>query len=144
MSDNLLLTRRDFLVKSITTLSIIYVVPDLVPKAMASKPLDKEVTSDTKWAMNVDVDKCTEGCTACVDACIEENGLYGFDRPETDSQWIRKLTVKDIKTDNVTTLPMLCQHCENPPCCDVCPTGASFRREDGIVMVNQHTCIGCR
>ena len=41
-------------------------------------------------------------------------------------------------------MPMLCQHCENPPCCDVCPTGASFRRVDGIVMVNQHTCIGCR
>ena len=38
----------------------------------------------------------------------------------------------------------MCQHCENPPCVDVCPTGASFRREDGIVMVNQHTCIGCR
>ena len=39
---------------------------------------------------------------------------------------------------------MMCQHCENPPCCDVCPTGASFKRVDGIVMVNQHTCIGCR
>ena len=39
---------------------------------------------------------------------------------------------------------MLCQHCEHPPCVDVCPTGASFRREDGIVLVDKHTCIGCR
>jgi molybdopterin-containing oxidoreductase family iron-sulfur binding subunit len=38
----------------------------------------------------------------------------------------------------------MCQHCEHPPCVDVCPTGASFKRADGIVMVDRHTCIGCR
>jgi tetrathionate reductase subunit B len=38
----------------------------------------------------------------------------------------------------------MCQHCEHPPCVDVCPTGASFRRADGIVLVDRHTCIGCR
>jgi molybdopterin-containing oxidoreductase family iron-sulfur binding subunit len=38
----------------------------------------------------------------------------------------------------------MCQHCEHPPCVDVCPTGASFRRADGIVLVDKHTCIGCR
>ena len=144
MKNNSLLTRRDFLVKSFTAFSAIYIIPDIIPHASASKPLDKEVDSSTRWAMNVDIDKCVEGCSACVDACVDENGLYGFDRPETDSQWIRKLTLKDIKTEKISTLPMMCQHCENPPCCDVCPTGASFRREDGIVMVNQHTCIGCR
>ena len=47
-------------------------------------------------------------------------------------------------TGRVTSLPMMCQHCEKPPCVDVCPTGASFRRADGIVMVDRHTCIGCR
>ena len=136
------LTRRDFLIKSASLMTVVYIIPDLVSKTEA-KPLDEKVSSKTKWAMNIDVDKCTKGCTACVEACIEENGLYGMDRPETDSQWIRKLTLKDIKTEKIVELPMLCQHCENPPCCDVCPTGASFRREDGIVMVNQHTCIGC-
>ena len=137
------LTRRDFLIKSASLMTVVYIIPDLVSKTEA-KPLDEKVSSKTKWAMNIDVDKCTKGCTACVEACIEENGLYGMDRPETDSQWIRKLTLKDIKTEKIVELPMLCQHCENPPCCDVCPTGASFRREDGIVMANQHTCIGCR
>jgi Fe-S-cluster-containing dehydrogenase component len=39
---------------------------------------------------------------------------------------------------------MMCQHCAEPPCVDVCPTGASFKRADGIVLVDRHTCIGCR
>jgi molybdopterin-containing oxidoreductase family iron-sulfur binding subunit len=38
----------------------------------------------------------------------------------------------------------MCQHCEKPPCVDVCPTGASFKRADGIVLVDKHICIGCR
>ena len=38
----------------------------------------------------------------------------------------------------------MCQHCANPPCVDVCPTGASFKRADGIVLVDRHSCIGCR
>ena len=42
------------------------------------------------------------------------------------------------------SLPMMCQHCAKPPCVDVCPTGASFRRADGIVLVDKHICIGCR
>jgi len=39
---------------------------------------------------------------------------------------------------------MMCQHCAEPPCVDVCPTGASFKRADGIVLVDRHACIGCR
>ena len=93
------LTRREFIVKSVTAISAVYIIPDLIPKAVAAKPLDLEVSAKTKWAINVDVNKCVDGCTACVEACVDENGLYGFDRPETDSQWIRKLRIKDIKTD---------------------------------------------
>ena len=59
-------------------------------------------------------------------------------------RWIRQVKLRNNLTGRVTSLPMMCQHCEHPPCVDVCPTGASFRRADGIVMVDRHTCIGCR
>ncbi len=104
---------------------------------------DKPVTDKTRWGMLIDAEQCAD-CDACVTACNEEHGLQKTGRPQTDAQWIRKVTITDNHTDHVTSLPMLCQHCENPPCVDVCPTGASFKREDGIVLVDKHTCIGCR
>jgi tetrathionate reductase subunit B len=105
---------------------------------------DGAVTDSVRWGMMVNTAKCSEGCTHCVDACEQEHALEGFDRPRTDAQWIRKLDARDRLSGQVTSLPMLCQHCTHPPCVDVCPTGASFRRADGIVLVNKHTCIGCR
>ena len=109
-----------------------------------AKPDDVPVTGDVRWGMLVDTTRCAEGCRACVDACNEEHALTGFGRPETDAQWIRKVDVRDPQTGREFSLPMLCQHCESAPCVDVCPTGASFRRDDGIVLVDKHTCIGCR
>lgn len=96
-----------------------------------------------RWGLLIDITKCAD-CDVCVTACHEENGVTGHGRPETDAQWIRKVTLKDKQTGYVQTLPLLCQHCEHPPCVDVCPTGASFKRADGIVLVDKHTCIGCR
>ena len=93
--------------------------------------------------MLIDAEKCTD-CNACVTACNDEHGLRDTGNPQTDAQWIRKLTLTDDATGRVTSLPMLCQHCAEPPCVDVCPTGASFRRADGVVLVDKHTCIGCR
>ena len=109
-----------------------------------AKPTDEAVTSEVRWGMLVDSNKCAEGCNDCVQACNDEHGLTGFDRPATDAQWIRKVRLKDKLTGHTQTLPLLCQHCEHPPCVDVCPTGASFRRVDGIVLVDKHICIGCR
>jgi len=100
--------------------------------------------SETRWGMMVDADKCAEGCTACVSACNDEHGLSPTLGATTDAQWIRKLTVRDKQTGYISRFPVMCQHCEFPPCVDVCPTGASFRRPDGIVLVDKHTCIGCR
>ena len=137
-------SRRKFLVKTLSSLVIIYTIPNLINKTEAARQASEKVSSQTKWGMHIDVNSCADGCSACVEACNEENGLHGFGRPETDSQWIRKIKLRDLNSGKISVLPMLCQHCENPPCCDVCPTGASFKREDGIVMVNQHTCIGCR
>jgi molybdopterin-containing oxidoreductase family iron-sulfur binding subunit len=95
-----------------------------------------------RWGLLVDMNRCATGCDACVSACDSENGLSGG-KAVTDSQWIRKIDVKDAR-GFVRSLPMMCQHCAEPPCVDVCPTGASFKRADGIVLVDRHTCIGCR
>ncbi len=109
-----------------------------------ARPLDEPVSDQVRWGMLVDTNKCADGCTACVTACNEEHGLTGHDRPATDAQWIRKITIRDKTTQYKKSFPVMCQHCETPPCVDVCPTGASFRRADGIVLVDKHTCIGCR
>lgn len=102
------------------------------------------VTNARRWGMLIDTDKCSRGCDACVRGCNQEHGLEADDGSNTAAQWIRKIDLRDKLTGQESSLPMLCQHCESAPCVDVCPTGASFKRADGIVLVNKHTCIGCR
>ena len=102
------------------------------------------VSSKVRWGMLIDALKCADGCNDCVSACFEENGIGSTGRPDTDPQWIRKIDIRNPKTDHKISLPMMCQHCADPPCVDVCPTGASFKRADGIVLVDKHSCIGCR
>ncbi|MGE0312332.1 MAG: sulfate reduction electron transfer complex DsrMKJOP subunit DsrO [Lautropia sp.] len=101
------------------------------------------VSAGVRWGMLVDTTRCRPDCSACVDACNRENGLSGATAP-TDPQWIRKIEIRDLSTQRTTHAPVMCQHCANPPCVDVCPTGASFKRADGIVLVDRHSCIGCR
>ena len=106
------------------------------------RPPEEAASSKVRWGMLIDSTKCATGCDDCVSACGKENGFSGNN--PTDSQWIRKVEIKDLRTAQSHSLPMMCQHCENPPCVDVCPTGASFKRDDGIVLVDRHICIGCR
>ena len=115
----------------------------LVELALA-KSDEEAVSSLIRWGLLIDTSKCATDCDACVTGCNTEHNLESLGRPETDAQWIRKVDLKDTQTGHVTSLPVMCQHCENPPCVDVCPTGASFKREDGMVLVDKHTCIGCR
>ena len=119
----------------------------------AGTPRDTPVTAAARWGLLIDTSKCAADCRACVDACNTENGLDLQVKPAGQSPlawedqkavWLRKVKLQDNLTGRVTNLPMMCQHCEQPPCVDVCPTGASFKRADGIVMVDRHTCIGCR
>jgi molybdopterin-containing oxidoreductase family iron-sulfur binding subunit len=65
------ISRRNFLVKSITALSAIYVVPDIFSNVSAAKHPNIEVSSKTRWGMSIDVDKCVDGCTSCIDACAD-------------------------------------------------------------------------
>ena len=110
-----------------------------------AKPDGEAVTSKVRWGMLIDTNKCKSGCDDCVNACASENGWKDQKEPdEVKVQWMRKVDLKGKKTGREVSLPVMCQHCEKPPCVDVCPTGASFKRKDGIVLVDKHTCIGCR
>ncbi|HXH96110.1 MAG TPA: 4Fe-4S dicluster domain-containing protein [Gaiellaceae bacterium] len=93
----------------------------------------------TRWGMVIDLDRCV-GCNACTLACKIENGT------PPDHYWARVYTEETGTFPNVTTtyVPALCNHCADAPCVTVCPTGASHQRDDGIVLVDQDTCIGCR
>ena len=136
-------SRRTVLKKSGILLAGLVSGIKLVDLAMAAT---KTEASDqlVRWGMLVDATRCADGCTDCVDACNTEHGLTGKGRPQTDAQYIRVVDLKDKSTGHTSSLPLMCQHCETAPCVDVCPTGASFRREDGVVLVDKHTCIGCR
>ncbi len=103
-------------------------------------------SASNRWGMVIDVDKCDSGCTACIDACHKENNVPEFPEPELDIQWIRKITFKQkgVEDAQERTLPAMCFHCEHPPCAHVCPVAATFKRDDGIVLVDKHRCIGCR
>ena len=102
-------------------------------------------SAKVRWGMVIDVGKLdAPACDACVAACKAENGWEGSGNAETDPQWIRRVSVRDPDTGVTKFVPVMCQHCENPTCVDVCPTAASFRRADGIVLVDKHRCIGCR
>ncbi len=142
-------SRRNFL-GAMATAAGVTLAPGVVLYAISksspaqARSLDAAVSSDVRWGMLIDLSKCDSDCDDCVSACAKEIGLRGHGRPETDAQWIRKVEVKNPQTGNSKSLPVMCQHCEEPPCVDVCPTGASFKRADGIVLVDRHTCIGCR
>ncbi len=138
------LDRRQFLGLGATALAGAALAPglQLIDLVQARSPEEK-VNALQRWGLLIDTVKCND-CEACVTACHEENGVTGHNRPATDAQWIRKVGLRDKRTGHVQTLPLMCQHCESPPCVDVCPTGASFKRADGIVLVDKHICIGCR
>ena len=137
--------RRSFFAQAGAGVALLALAPGVRLVELAMARLDDEPVSDEhRWGLWVDSSRCASGCDACVSACNEEHGLSGMDRPETDAQWIRKVDLRDDTTGRELALPLMCQHCEEPPCVDVCPTGASFRREDGIVLVDKHICIGCR
>ncbi len=137
--------RRGFLGTAAAALAGVALAPGirLIDLAGARAP-DEPASGKVRWGMLIDSSKCATGCTDCVSACATENGLQDTGRPKTDAQWIRKIDLKDLRSGRQHSAPVMCQHCANPPCVDVCPTGASFKRADGIVLVDRHTCIGCR
>ena len=135
-------SRRDFL-RAGAAVATLTLAPGVTLTAFGGKA-GAQASAANRWGLLVDAAKCDPDCTACITACSEENGWEDTGNPETDAQWIRKVDLKELATGRELSLPVMCQHCEDPPCVDVCPTGASFKRPDGIVLVDKHTCIGCR
>ena len=110
---------------------------------------------DVLFAYALDISRCI-GCRRCVDACVQENNQSR--RPQIE--WIRVLRFKKgtmnfeksehyyeagmVAKEGYYTVPIQCQQCENPPCVKVCPTKATWKEPDGIVVVDYNWCIGCR
>jgi tetrathionate reductase subunit B len=136
--------RREFL-KTTAVVAGMTVAPGVLLYSVSqAHQAEGAVTSDKRWGMLIDTTKCAKGCDACVNACTKEHGLTEKVRDEVKPRWIRKVGLRDKQTGKEYSLPVMCQHCEKPPCVDVCPTEASFKRADGIVLVDKHICIGCR
>ncbi|HNB78204.1 MAG TPA: 4Fe-4S dicluster domain-containing protein [Rhodocyclaceae bacterium] len=138
-------SRRAFIGASAGALAGLLIAPEVRLVELASaRPDGESAPSSVRWGMLIDTTRCADGCDDCVKACDSENALGSSIESRQRPQWIRKIDIKDVRTGRQHSLPMMCQHCANPPCVDVCPTGASFKRADGIVLVDRHSCIGCR
>ena len=132
--------RRHFLGRTGAGTALLALAPGvkLVDLTLA-KDEDEPASDETRWGLLVDADRCTTGCRACVSACEEEHALAKTSRTQLDPQWIRKVDLVDESNDRSVSIALMCQHCEDPPCVEVCPTGASFKRADGMVLVDKHT-----
>ena len=118
---------------------------------------------DHYYGMGIQVDKCI-GCGRCVEACKAENDVPR--QPFYFRTWIERYQIRaggEVKVDSPEGginsfpatdedkdvlrsffVPKLCNHCDNPPCVQVCPVGATFKSQDGVVLVDKDYCIGCR
>ena len=110
-----------------------------------------------QWGMVIDVEKCLseEVRRACIEACHRVHNVPDIPEEEDEVKWIWSEEYRHVFPDEVhahtaaetgeAPILVLCNHCAQPSCVRVCPTGATWKSElDGIVMMDMHRCIGCR
>ncbi len=126
--------RRDFL-KSVGALAAV------TAGSVAAAPNKAAAAArPARYGMLIDARKCI-GCHGCSVACKAE-----FDVPLGHTRsWVEYIEKGDYPNVSRSFLPRLCNHCEEPSCVDVCPTNATYKRDqDGIVVVDPEVCIGCK
>jgi Fe-S-cluster-containing dehydrogenase component len=146
------LCRRDLLVRGGAVVGA-----TVVGATVAGKTLGAVVGNATsRWGIAVDLGRCASraGCRRCMDACHAAHRVPVLADPRHEVKWVWKEPFARVFPEQVsgyetearreTPVLVLCNHCKNAPCTRVCPTGATWRRSDGVVAMDQHRCIGCR
>ncbi|SMO59956.1 prokaryotic molybdopterin-containing oxidoreductase family, iron-sulfur binding subunit [Saccharicrinis carchari] len=117
-----------------------------IPKSQVKQvKLDTEVLQSRgrvgiagkRWVMVIDLAKC-RNARECIKGCQEHHHLHPY------QYHINTLVMQDNPQSAPYNMPKPCMHCDNPPCVSVCPVDATFKRQDGLVLIDNERCIGCR
>jgi Fe-S-cluster-containing dehydrogenase component len=150
------ITRREILKLTGLGVSALLVKPlvDLFsPSTVEATKEDVTATIVKRWAMAIDIKACLAAgdCTACIDACHKGHNVPNMGNVKEEIKWIFKAPYNKVFPENEylvsqTDSPviLMCNQCDKPPCINLCPTKATWKRADGIVMIDYHRCIGCR